>query len=118
MNTTIRKFTYFLTACLLGCSIGWSQRGPQDTWYVSGERTLPNNCDPYDIIATPEGTLLITDAYRDKIAELNESGAVIKWIGSRGTGNGQFTDPAELAIGPNNRIYVTDSPKNITDISL
>jgi hypothetical protein len=109
MNTTIRKFTYFLTACLLGCSIGWSQRGPQDTWYVSGERTLPNNCDPYDIIATPEGTLLITDAYRDKIAELNESGAVIKWIGSRGTGNGQFTDPAELAIGPNNRIYVADT---------
>jgi len=108
MNTTIRKFTYFLTANLLVCSIGWSQRGPQDTWYVSGERTLPNNCDPYDIIATPEGTLLITDAYRDKIAELNESGAVIKWIGSRGTGNGQFTDPAELAIGPNNRIYVTE----------
>ena len=108
MNTTIRKFTYFLTACLLGCSIGWSQRGPQDTWYETGRVALPSNCDPYDIIATPEGTLLITDAYRDKIAELNESGAVIKWIGSRGTGNGQFTDPAELAIGPNNRIYVTD----------
>jgi len=109
MNTTIRKFTYFLTACLLGCSIGWSQRGPQDTWYETDRVPLPSNCDPYDIISTQEGTLLVTDIGNDKIHELDENGSLIRSFGSRGTGNGQFTDPVELAIGPNNRIYVTDA---------
>ena len=109
MNTTIRKFTYFLTACLLGCSIGWSQRGPQDTWYETDRVPLPSNCDPYDIISTQEGTLLVTDIGNDKIHELDENGSLIRSFGSRGTGNGQFTDPVELAIGPNNRIYVTDT---------
>lgn len=108
MNTTIRKFTYFLTACLLGCSVGWSQRGPQDTWYETGRVALPNNCDPYDIISTQEGTLLVSDIGNDKIHELDENGSLIRSFGSRGTGNGQFTDPVELAIGPNNRIYVAD----------
>ena len=109
MNTTIRKFTYFLTACLLGCSIGWSQRGPQDTWYETGRVALPSGCDPHDLIVTQEGTLLLTDVGNDKIHELDENGSLIRSFGSRGTANGQFTDPVELAIGTNNRIYVADS---------
>ena len=109
MNTTIRKFTYLLTACLLGCSIGWSQRGPQDTWYETGRVALPSGCDPHDLIVTQEGTLLLTDVGNDKIHELDENGSLIRSFGSRGTANGQFTDPVELAIGTNNRIYVADS---------
>ena len=34
MNTTIRKFTYFLTACLLGCLTGHAYE--QDNWYLHG----------------------------------------------------------------------------------
>jgi hypothetical protein len=34
MNTTIRKFTYFLTACLLGCLSGHAYE--QDNWYLHG----------------------------------------------------------------------------------
>ena len=34
MNTTIRKFTYFLTACLLGCLTGYAYE--QDNWYLHG----------------------------------------------------------------------------------
>ena len=67
------------------------------------------DCDPHDIISTQEGTLLVTDVGNDKIHELDENGSLIRSFGSRGTGNGQFTDPVELAIGPNNRIYVTDT---------
>jgi hypothetical protein len=35
MNTTIRKFTYFLTACLLGCFTGHAYE--QDNWYLAKE---------------------------------------------------------------------------------
>jgi sugar lactone lactonase YvrE len=109
MNTKIRSFAFCLTACLLACSQSWSQRGPQDTWYETGRVALPNNCDPYDIISTQEGTLLVSDIGNDKIHELDENGSLIRSFGSLGTGDGQFTDPVELAIGPNNRIYVTDT---------
>jgi hypothetical protein len=34
MNTTIRKFTYFLTACLMGCLTGHAYE--QDNWYLHG----------------------------------------------------------------------------------
>ena len=108
MNTKIRSFAFCLIACLLSCSQSWAQRGPQDTWYETSRVALPNNCDPYDIISTPEGALLLTDISNDKIHELDENGSLIRSFGSRGTGNGQFTDPVELAIGPNNRIYVAD----------
>ena len=107
MKTTIRKFTYFLTSCLLGCSVQ-AQRGPQDTWYETGKVALPTNCDPYDLIVTPEGTLLLSDYGNDKIHELEANGTLIRSFGSLGSGNGQFNNPIELAIGPGNRIYVTD----------
>ena len=35
MNTTIRKFTYFLTACLLGCLTAHAYE--QDNWYLAWE---------------------------------------------------------------------------------
>jgi DNA-binding beta-propeller fold protein YncE len=99
MKTTIRKFTYFLTSCLLGCSVQ-AQRGPQDTWYETGKVALPTNCDPYDLIVTPEGTLLLSDYGNDKIHELEANGSLIRSFGSLGSGNGQFNNPIELAIGP------------------
>ena len=70
---------------------------------------LPSNCDPYDLIVTPEGTLLLSDYGNDKIHELEANGTLITSFGSYGSGNGQFNNPTELAIGPNNRIYVTDT---------
>lgn len=44
MNTTIRKFTYFLTACLLGCLTGHAYE--QDNWYLAWE--IPVNA-PYGV---------------------------------------------------------------------
>lgn len=108
MNTKIRSFAFCLTACLLACSQSWAQRGPQDTWYETGRVNLPSSCNPFDIIFLPEGNLLLTDTYRDKLLELSPTGSIVKWYGSRGSSDGQFTDPAELAIGPDNRIYVSE----------
>jgi len=107
MNTTIHKFALFFTTCLLACSV-LAQRGPQDTWYETGKVALPTNCDPYDLIVTPEGTLLLSDYGNDKIHEFEANGTLIRSFGSLGSGNGQFNNPTELAIGSSNRIYVTD----------
>jgi hypothetical protein len=108
MRTKIQSLAFCLTACLLSCSQSWAQRGPQDTWYETGKVALPTNCDPYDLIVTPEGTLLLSDYGNDKIHELEANGTLISSFGSLGSGNGQFNNPIELAIGPGNRIYVTD----------
>ena len=84
MNTTIHKFTLFFTTCLLACSV-LAQRGPQDTWYETGKVALPANCDPHDLIVTPEGTLLLTDVGNDKIHEFEANGTLIRSFGSLGT---------------------------------
>jgi hypothetical protein len=41
MNTTIRKFTYFLTACLLGCLTGHAYE--QDNWYLAWEKSISSS---------------------------------------------------------------------------
>src|SRR6056300_799647 len=41
MNTTIRKFTYFLTACLLGCLTGHAYE--QDNWYLAWEKSISDS---------------------------------------------------------------------------
>jgi sugar lactone lactonase YvrE len=109
MNTKIRSFAFCLTACLLACSQSWAQRGPQDTWYETSRVAMPSGCNPQDLIVTPEGTLLLSDAGNHKIHELDENGSLIRSFGSQGSGNGQFNSPIEIAIGLGNRIYVADT---------
>jgi hypothetical protein len=108
MHALIRQSVVILTVCFLTAFICWGQRGPQDTWYETGSVPLPANCDPHDLIITPEGTLLLSDYGNDKIHEFDENGSLIRSFGSAGSGDGQFNNPTELAIGPSNRIYVTD----------
>ena len=109
MHTSIRQFVIILTICLLTGFVCWGQRGPQDTWYETGSVPLPANCDPHDLIVTPEGTLLVSDTTNDNIHELDENGSLIRSFGSAGSGDGQFNNPSEMAIGPNNRIYIADT---------
>jgi hypothetical protein len=61
MHASIRQSVVILTVCFLTAFICWGQRGPQDTWYETGSVPLPANCDPHDLIITPEGTLLLSD---------------------------------------------------------
>lgn len=108
MHASIRQSVVILTICFLTAFICWGQRGPQDTWYETGSVPLPANCDPRDLIVTLEGTLLLCDAANNKIHELDENGSLIRSFGTGGAGDGQFNQPFEIVIGPNNRIYVTD----------
>jgi DNA-binding beta-propeller fold protein YncE len=86
-----------------------AQRGPQDNWYITDRVAMPSGCSPYDLLATSDGKILLTDTGNDKIHELQADGTLIRSFGSRGSGNGQFNDPMGIAIGLNNRIYVTDN---------
>jgi hypothetical protein len=109
MNTKIRSFAFCLTACLLACSQSWAQRGPQDTWYETGSVAMPSSYDIRDLIITPEGTILLSDAGNDKIHELDENGSLIRSFGGLGSGNGQFDNPSGMAISQDNKIFVADS---------
>ena len=74
-----------------------------------GQCSLPANCDPYDLIVTPEGTLLVSDITNDKFIELDENGSHNLSFGSAGSGDGQFNNPIEIAIGPEIKFFVADS---------
>jgi hypothetical protein len=108
MNTKIRSFAFCLTACLLACSQSWAQRGPQDTWYETSRVAMPSGCNPQDLIVTPEGTLLLSDAGNHKIHELDENGSLLNSFGSLGSANGQFNNPLEMVLSSQNKIYVAD----------
>jgi DNA-binding beta-propeller fold protein YncE len=51
----------------------------------------------------------ISDAGMHQLVRLDESGRQIGTVGTRGDGPGQFNFPGQLAVGPQNRLYVVDS---------
>jgi streptogramin lyase len=53
--------------------------------------------------------LWVVETAAHRIAVFNRSGAVVKRIGSRGTGRGQFNYPTFIWIDREGRIYVVDS---------
>jgi DNA-binding beta-propeller fold protein YncE len=55
------------------------------------------------------GRVLIADAKKHMVVVFSMDGEKLFEIGSRGTGDGQFNFPYDLALGPGGRIYVVDS---------
>ncbi len=54
------------------------------------------------------GVLYVTDFNNQRVQELNEKGEYLGQFGSKGTGNGQFTDPAGISADAQGNIYVTE----------
>ena len=110
MNTTIRKFTYFLTASLLGCSIGWSQRGPQDNWYLEKTTNLPpiqGFDQPAGMSFSSSGDLYVANRDRDYISVWAPSGQTINAWGRDGSGDGQFRNVHDVHVH-GNEVFATD----------
>ena len=71
---------------------------------------------PADIIRLHDGNLLVSENAGDRLALLNENGGFVKYIGSKGRGNGQMVGPLYLAQDYLERIYVTDYGNRRVDV--
>jgi len=60
-------------------------------------------------LAILEDSLLVADAKQHCICVYSLHGTLLRKIGKRGTGKGEFNFPTHVAVDRNSRIYVTDS---------
>ncbi len=76
---------------------------------ISRSRGPLNGFDrPMDILEQSSGNLLVTEYAGDRIAQLDSKGNLIKYIGSKGRGDGELLGPQYLAQDSSENIYVTD----------
>ncbi len=67
---------------------------------------------PRRIAIGPDDSVYVVDQGRTRIVKFSPSGQVLTVWGTKGTGDGQFDDPASVAVDPTaNKVYVAD-PRN------
>jgi DNA-binding beta-propeller fold protein YncE len=67
---------------------------------------------PRRIAIGPDNSVYVLDQGRTRVVKLSPDGKVLTVWGSKGTGDGQFDDPAAVAVDPTgNKVYVAD-PRN------
>lgn len=69
---------------------------------------------PMGIAINGDGYVYITNTEYNNynIARFTSSGVFVEYIGSTGSGDGQFNYPAGIAIDSNNNIFIADSGNN------
>jgi len=64
-----------------------------------------------------DGWVYVSDTNGNQVEKFDLSGNWLATWGSKGTGNGQFGDgPREIAIGPDNNVFVTDFGNNRVNV--
>ena len=67
---------------------------------------------PRRIAIGPDDSIYVVDQGHTRIVKFNPDGQVLTMWGSKGKGDGQFDDPASVAVDPGtNKVYVAD-PRN------
>ena len=67
---------------------------------------------PRRIAIGPDDSIYVVDQGHTRIVKFNPDGQVLTMWGSKGNGDGQFDDPASVAVDPaTNNVYVAD-PRN------
>jgi DNA-binding beta-propeller fold protein YncE len=67
---------------------------------------------PRRIAIGPDDSVYVLDQGRTRVVKLNPDGKVLTVWGAKGAGDGQFDDPAAVAVDPTgNKVYVAD-PRN------
>ena len=63
---------------------------------------------PYDIVRAADGRLFLSEFRGSRISVLSPGGEWLYYIGSRGTGPGQFVGPQNLALDEEGYLYAVD----------
>lgn len=77
---------------------------------------------PEGIAFDTSGNLWVSDKFNNRAEEFNTSGVYQTQIGcgtgscQGGTGNGSLSNPAGIALDPNNKIYVVDEGNNLVQV--
>jgi DNA-binding beta-propeller fold protein YncE len=67
---------------------------------------------PRRVAIGADDSVYVLDQGRTRVVKLNPDGKVLTVWGTKGTGDGQFDDPAAVAVDPTgNKVYVAD-PRN------
>jgi sugar lactone lactonase YvrE len=64
---------------------------------------------PRGVAADGKGNVWVVDRGNDRVQQFDESGTLIRQIGSTGTGPGQFREPYGVAVTAEGKIWVTDT---------
>ncbi len=67
-----------------------------------------SKCRPVSVAVDHEGFLWVVDKAKKRLLKLDEHGQILLSIGSSGSKEGYFSDPADIAISKNGIIYVAD----------
>ena len=88
----------------------------------AGGATGPTECcwHPNDVITNHNGEIFISEGHganpNDRILKYTPDGKLIKTIGKRGNGPGEFNGPHALAFDSKGRLFVGDRSNNRTQI--
>lgn len=67
---------------------------------------------PEDVEVDAAGDIWVADTGNGRLLEFTSGGSLLKIVGSKGAGTGQFTEPSGISFGPNGFMYVVDPPLN------
>jgi sugar lactone lactonase YvrE len=70
---------------------------------------------PY-LIALHHGRIYVTDMMNGRLVQLTGGGAFLKDLGERGVREGQFIRPKGVAVGPGDRVFVSDSTLGVVQV--
>ena len=71
---------------------------------------------PAAVAVDKSGALWVLDKGERRVVKLDEAGAILASIGSKGSDKGQLDDPTDMAIASNGDIYIADQGNNWVQI--
>ena len=73
--------------------------------------------EPIDLALDLDGNIMVADNGVGSVLVFDPAGKLLRTIGSRGTGKGQFKDISAVTVAPNGEIVIADSRIQVKDHS-
>ncbi len=78
----------------------------------SAQLLIGPQSQPWGTASGGDGTLYVTDTGHDCVRVFSSSGALLRTLGSTGSGTGQLRGPTGITIGEDGLVYVADTGNN------